>query len=199
MKRSAIFILSLSFLLCAQFASGQGYRGKRFTIAYQPGYSMLIPTYDFQNIMMHHKLNAGVALGKHLSLNLTGSYTNSRALSSNDYYESVQVNDVSAGITLQYFYTNFQSFAPIGRYVGLGIDFGMQNSKRDLSTETQTIYRYDSQVREKMMMISIYLGKNFLVRERILLGYGVQLGVITQGDFKFRHCVKPQFIIGIPF
>jgi hypothetical protein len=202
------FILRFIFLctLLVSFSSfGQGYRGKRFTFAYQPGYSMLEPPYDFKHIMMHHKANVGFALSKHFSVHLTGSYTNSREFQ--DFsYESLQVKDLTGGISFLYFFKNHQSFAPIGRYFGIGLDFGRQNLLRTVYGEPEyeggpleeNLY-YDDVESTSLMIYSAYFGKNFLIKERLLLGYGVQFGWSSGEGPKSRHFLKPQFNLGFIF
>lgn len=191
----------------ALFSFSQGYRGKRFSLTYQPGYSMVEPSYDFKRIMMHNKLNVGCALGKHFSLNLTGSYTNSRTFETpnSSSYRSVQVNDITGGFVINYYYKNFQSFAPLGRYVGFGIDFGSQNTERIEYVPSEPGYapyeykHYDGAKKDRLMIYSFFFGKNFLVKDHFLLGWGVQYGLCSGTGPVLRHCIKPQFNLGIIF
>jgi hypothetical protein len=187
------------------FSFGQGYRGKRFSLTYQPGYSMVEPSFDFKRIVMHSKLNFGCALGKHFSVNLTGSYTNSRTFESpnSSSYKSVQINDVTGGIVINYYYKNYQSFAPLGRYVGFGVDFGTQNAERivlkDNEYGTDENKYYDGTKKNRLVIYSFYFGKNFLVKDRLLLGWGIQYGLCSGAGPTLRHCIKPQFNLGIIF
>lgn len=205
MNKSTLLRFVFLFLVTASSAFGQGYRGKRFSLAYQPGYSMVDLSYDFGHIIMHQKLNFGVALGKHFSVNLTGSYTNTREMTSGSY-ENLQIKDVTGGITFTYFYKNHQSFAPIGRYFGLGIDIGRQNLERTIFVASPYIgnppseFRYyDNEETTKLYIFSAFFGKNFLIKERILLGYGIQFGLCSGTGPVARHCIKPQFIFGFIF
>ena len=193
------------FVLVASISHGQGYRGKRFSLAYQPGYSMVDLSYDFGHIIMHQKLNLGMTLGKHFSVNLTGSYTNSREMT-NGTYENLQINDITGGITFSYFYKNHQSFAPIGRYFGIGVDFGRQNLERIVIEEQTDPYYYaseykyyDNEETTRLFIFSAFFGKNFLIKEKLLLGYGIQYGICSGNGPVARHCIKPQFIIGLIF
>lgn len=205
MNKSTLFRILFLLLVSATTALGQGYRGKRFSLAYQPGYSMVNLSYDFGHIIMHQKVNFGMALGKHFSVNLTGSYTNSREMTNGDY-ENLQIKDVTGGITFTYFYKNHQSFAPIGRYFGLGIDIGRQNLERTVYGDPyyvggpkQEFLYYDNAETTKLYIFSAFFGKNFLIKERLLLGYGIQYGLCSGNGPVARHCLKPQFIIGIIF
>lgn len=200
-------LLLIVLLCCTQTTFSQGYRGKRFSLSYQPGYSMLNPSYDFKNLILHHRLNLGFVIGKHFTINLNGSYTNSRETLSFDNYESVQVNDVSGGISFCYFYKNHQSFAPLGRYIGISFDYGTQNKARIVyglplydGYPPEEYQYYDKQEKTSLMIMSIFTGKNFLIKEKILLGYGIQFGLVVKGNGPvLRHFIKPQFNIGFLF
>jgi hypothetical protein len=118
------------------------------------------------------------------------------------------VNDVSGGISFCYFYKNHQSFAPLGRYIGISFDYGTQNKDRTVYT-IDPLYPdyppgeekyYDKQEKTSLMIMSIITGKNFLIKEKLLLGYGIQFGLVVKGNGPvLRHFIKPQFNIGFLF
>lgn len=208
MNKNILLRFGLIVLLASSNTFGQGYRGKRFTASYQPAISMINPPYDFGHLMMHHKLNVGFAIGKHLSINLTGSYTNTREWTDfylYQHYTSMQINDLSGGINIMYYYKNFQSFAPLGRYVGLGIEYGRQNTDREVSyIDPVNYYKeidryYDNTKTGRLILFSVIFGKNYVIKNNLLLGYGIQFGMTNGTGPILRHCIKPQFTIGYIF
>lgn len=200
-KKLSFLILMLIFFQHNSIFS-QGYRGKRFSISYQPGYSMVTPSYDFKSIIMHQKVNVGFAIAKHWSVNLIGAYTNSREMQ-NSNFQTLQVKDITGGVSINYFKKNLQSFAPIGRFVGLSIEVGSQNLVRNgfilvnIPPTPKPMDYYDTQKRGSLVLISAIFGKNFLIKEHIIFGYGVQFGYCTGGGPYYRHLIKPQFNFGI--
>lgn len=201
------FLFALFLFLFPLVINAQGYRGKKFTISYQPGYSMVNPSFEFNRIMMHNKLNLGFAISKHLSINLLGSYTNSRGMATEKYSTTtMQVKDITGGISVNYFKKKTQSFAPIGRFIGLSIEFGSQNLYRTEygppiypgNPPSEYTY-YDNLNRGKLILYSVVFGKNYLLKEKFILGYGIQYGLCSNGGPIYRHLIKPQFNLGIIF
>lgn len=194
-----IFIFSTSSTLFCQ-----GYRGHKFAMTYQPGVSMLRNPYDPSNFLFHQKVNLSLAIKKHWSVNFTGAYTNSKIMKSRGY-DTVQVRDITAGINFCYFYKNHQSFAPVGRYFGFGLDIGTENeviTKKIMSGfSTSQIMNSSTAANKRVYMgiFSVYFGKNYLIAERILLGYSLQLGYTFGQGPALRHLAKPQGLIGFIF
>ncbi len=205
MRKSNFLIPILVICIFSQVSYSQGYRGRKFSFSYVPGYSMVDPSFDFLHIICHQKLNLGYSFAKHWSLNLIGSYTNSRTMT-NPKYEEIQIKDITYGVSINYFKKKHQSFAPVGRYMGLSFEFGSQNLERVEYSPPyysggplQEDFFYNDQNRGKLIIFSANFGKNYLIKDRFLLGYGIQYGFCSKGGPTLRHFIKPQFNLGIIF
>ncbi len=203
-KSSFLYTLLFVSVFCKEFHA-QGYRGRKFSLSYVPGYSMIEPPFDFKHVIAHQKINLGYSLSKHLSVNLIGSFTNTRTMTSPRYKE-VQIKDITYGIGFNYFKKQQQSFAPVGRFIGFSFEFGSQNLEQISYAPPYypggkpiKEYYYNDQKRGDLMLFSINFGKNYLFKDRFLVGYGIQYGYCTQGGPNWRHFVKPQFNFGIIF
>ena len=204
MRNSRFIFLLFSALFAHQLLFSQGYRGNKFSISYQPGYSMIDPSYDFKHVIFHQKMNLGFSIADHWSINLIGSYTNSRTMK-NSKYNEFQIKDYTGGLSINYFKRRKQCFAPIGRFVGFSVEYGSQNQERieyvtiNQGSQLFKLKFYDSESRGSLMIFSVNTGKNYLIKDRYLLGYGIQYGISTGNGPAVRHFIKPQFNFGIIF
>lgn len=209
MTRIIILFVVLTAAVSTSF--GQGYRGKRFLAAYSPSYSMVNPSYGFDQFILYNSVKVGYTLSKHLTINVNGQYGSTKAFSKYGF-ESCQIKDISGGVALLYFRKFHQNYAPIGRYMGLRFDYGTQNSFREevyipdplYPSYTETIEYYDDQERVSLMVISAEFGRNYLIKEKFLFGYGIQYGFIIGSGKMFsapnaRQLLKPHFNFGIVF
>ena len=208
MIKSIVITLLFAGLFSAS-SNAQGYRGKRFSVAYQPSYA-LAGFYTFNRMIMYNRVNLGFALGDHLTVNLSGQYGKTKEKEwSGGGYENFGINDITGGISLLYFRKFHQNYAPIGRYMGIGFEYGQQNAGRTIlepvegSSYSNELDYYDSEERTSLMVISAYFGRNFLAKEKFLLGWGIQYGW-CMGDKanqtpSMRMLVKPNFTFGIIF
>lgn len=202
--RTLITILVFTSILATD-SFGQGYRGKRFAITYQPGYSMV----DYLSFYFvgHHKLNLGYAVSKHFMINVHGNYSASRELD-HYYYEKYQIKDITAGGSILYFRKIQQSYAPIGRYMGIGFDYGQSNSERVVTIQESPgssyyydYYYYDDVDRQTYMFVSAIFGRNYLIKERLLLGWGMNWGfnINNRADQPIRQLGRANITCGFIF
>lgn len=203
-------IILLIVIVFFQTSFSQGYRGKRFSVSYQPGYSMI----DFLGepffLIGHNKLDISYSISNHFSVGLNASYTKTKEkvyywVSSDNVFE---VRDELIGIKLSYFRKKQESFSPFGRYFAIGLDYGTQNTLRtelEYSDEYKDGVKerdyYDSKYRNNVGIISFYFGRNFLIKQRFLFGYGFQVGLkfLNYKNQPMRHFGKPHFNIGYIF
>jgi hypothetical protein len=221
-------IVSIAFLLTLQTAFGQGYRGRKLSLSYQPAYSFI--GYFNPELLIpigHQKVNVGFALSNQLSINLTAQTSNGKKLGyytahGGTGYHSVQgdliIEDKLVGVQLNYFRKSKSAFAPLGRYLSLGIEYGRSNSYSEdtvfsvnpnpFGEDIITTYpNYDDRETESIIILSFVIGRNFLVGDRFLLGYGMQLGshlapiwdILLEYDQPMRHFGKPFFNLGVIF
>lgn len=213
-----LFLLILSLTLYTSVLHAQGYRGKRMEIDYNPAYSMANPIYGFSSLFLSHRLNFGYALSNHWMINLNGQFASSRPLNiiGTGIISELNIKDISGGFSFLYFRKFHQGYAPVGRYMGVGVDFGTQNTWR---VESDTVsygfgqyditdrYFYDDKEPGSMICVYAIFGRNYLIRERYLFGYGIQYGYVLGNDgiedagvnLSYRHVIKPHFKIGILF
>lgn len=191
-------------------AHSQGYRGNRFSISYQPGYSVVGYLSEPFFLIGHHKFDVSYSISNHFSIGLNASYTKTKEkvyywASSDNVFE---IRDKLIGLKLSYFRKKQESFSPFGRYFAVGFDFGMQNTLRtelvysnEYKEGVKERYFYDSKYRNNVGILSFYFGRNFLIKQRFLFGYGFQAGlkVLNYKNQPMRHFAKPHFNIGYIF
>jgi hypothetical protein len=207
MKKAITFFLIFSTYFCYS----QGYRDNKFSLSYQPAYS-LIGTLSTK-FLTHHKVNFGWSVLKHFSINSTFSYSKKdffildSELSGESFdgriYKTFNIKDISGGINILYFRKSMQGYSPIGKYFGVGMDFGKQNSLSTLTNPNNPLYvfnYYTDLDRETLIMISAFIGRNFLIKEKVLLGYGIQFSrILNVADQPERQNSKPYFNMGYIF
>lgn len=194
--------LTLLFLLILQITLAQGYRNHRFSLSYQPAYSFFnYLELDPMTPISHHKLNLGCALGKHFSVNLTGQHSFGGREATGNLGETILISDQLVGLQFNYFRKLHNSFTPIGTYWGVSFEYGMQNDTREEIVDIYTLIHIDDTNREPFAVISIHTGRNYLIKERLLLGFGLQFGlaVMNTEDQPQRYLGKPTFNIGFIF
>jgi len=205
------FTTTIILLLLLNTTFSQGYRGKRFSVSYQPGYSFLgyFSPEDLHGLI-HNKLSVGFALSDQISVNGTISNTIRDSIQYRGY-EAYNIQDFTLGINFLYFKKVLNAHTPIGKYIGLGFEYGEQNSSRTVDIPVPSswgwganAYRtedyFDNFERVPLMIVSIYFGRNFLIKEKFLFGYGIQGGIsLTQNNQPSRHFGKPFFNFGYIF
>lgn len=201
-------IITLSFVVLFVLTStAQGYRGKRFSVSYQPSYSMVNPPFGFNKMLLYNRVNVGFAVGNHLTVNLSGQYGKSKEKEwRRGDFDNFGINDITGGISLLYFRKFHQNYAPIGRYMGIGFEYGIQNATREEinpDNEYNPYIYYDNQETASLMVISAYFGRNFLAKEKFLFGWGIQYGWCIGDKHAYapsaRMLLKPNFTFGIIF
>lgn len=186
------------------FSQG-GFRGKKFAISYQPSYSFLSTNYFIsKHVLFHNTLNVDYSPFKFLSLGVSASYLRKEIIGHDDY-EYVDVNDQTIGISIKYHRQIKHGFAPSGKYIGFRLDFGYQNGETlevephpDCATcdDVEYLY-YDERARQQVIVYSLIMGRNFIVKDKFLLGYGIQWGLSSGDNQPWRYLAKPFFNLGI--
>ena len=209
-------------------AQAQGYRGKRFSLSYQPAYSFY-EAYDVSvNPIGHHKFDFGMAF-KNITLNVTWQHS---FMSQNNHFEleegyiegesqvptnlgDLHVKDIVWGGQINFYKKEKRAFAPFGKYIGFGIEKGFGNSmtadtfyvyvadfRGDIDTSTHYISAYDDRERVPITLLSFYIGRNFVFKESFLFGYGIQFSAARPSEFRrpgYFHMAKPFFNFGFIF
>jgi hypothetical protein len=210
----SIFVFTTLISCCLR---AQGYRDHHFSVSYQPAYSF-IDYFDPERLVLvsHQKINFGFTLGKHFSVSLTSQYSFGKkegfygGTPSNapEGTSDATIKDVLGGIQVNYYRKSKQAFSPNGKYFGLGVEYGMSNSYREILVQSSDSWSYsypyefyDDEKRVPIIVVSFYTGRNFIIKERFLLGYGIQAGfVIGGGEGQLmRHFGKPFFNLGYIF
>lgn len=206
MRNKILPILTIVFAFIVFQTNGQGFRGKRSTISYSIGFSSVSGTYDLAHILYHNKLNYGYALNKRISLNMVATYCNSKHWKDdNTIYSSLQIHDYTLGLNFSYFFKNQQGFSPLGRYVGFGVEYGKQNLLRQEVVQSNPYYGphneyyYDNEATTDLMVFSVFFGRNFLFKEKLVAGYSLQIGYCSGLGPNARQLFKPQFTLGYIF
>lgn len=196
MKLLFTLILAISF---GGTINAQGLNGKRFTFSYQPGYSFTLGYYQDIDFMLHHRANLGFALSDHWTVNASFLYSHRETRHSS--YEDFIINDMGGGISFLYFRKIHQSFAPNGRYMGFGFDYGTSNGKHlnPNITDDSKEYSYSELGKTNLMVASAIFGRNFIIKDHILIGYGIQWGFTIGAYQPQRHLGKPFFNLGLIF
>lgn len=193
-----VLLLSVVFLFVSFAGYTQGYRGKRFSFSYKPSYNVASGSWPLRYWIYYHDVDLGFALSDHWSVNVRGMYGTHKMQPVNGFYDA-EINDLTVGLSFSYFRKQMQSFAPVGKYIRFGLDYGKQNSAR----EVDGISVYDGFERIDLIIPSVTFGRNFLIKEWLLFGYGLQTGWCfgdpEKRSPKARQLFKPHFNIGIIF
>jgi hypothetical protein len=193
-------ILTVLLLAAAFPVASQGYGNKRFVFNYSPAYSVILTEAIIISpyFVQHHKAELGISLSKRLLFNV--NYENARNLNSVD--DAPYVKDNTCGISFVFFQNKKGSFAPIGKYVGIGLNYGTQYVRKykSVSLPYGGTYTASYDKKETAVLFSLYTGQNYIVFDRLFLGYGIQWGVPIDGsETNLRHLGKPYFKLGICF
>lgn len=220
------FLFIFLGLSCANVSLSQGYKDKRFSTSYEYGYSMLGRFFTFDRfVLSRHTLDASYTLSRRLSVGLRFNYAkktlpadilvgtlgNDKIFTlyggTNDgTFRSAMIEDLSFGISLRYFAKSNGCYAPIGKYFALGYERGSQNSTRLVeeiysgSSNPDRIYVYDRAVKETLQVFSVTYGRNILIYDKILVGYGLTMSFNQNRFQQFRRFMGRPFInVGILF
>lgn len=200
-RNSTLFILFIVITTCAQ---AQGYRGQRFVFMYQPSLATT-SVLNLPKTYTYHRLSAGYVLSDHLLFNVHGQFGAKKySTDLSVFIDEGAIKDISGGVELLFFRKINQCYAPLGKFIGFGFEYGRQNSVREIPDPTTIYYNlliYDDQNRVPLYVISAVLGRNYMIGKHFLLGLGVQysycLGDPHVGSLKYRQAVKPFINLGI--
>lgn len=206
MRNYLLIFLIFSLSSSVTFSQG-GFRGKKFAISYQPSYSFLSKQYFIsKHVLFHNSLSVLYSPFKFLSFGVSGSYLKKEILDHKNY-EYVDVNDQTIGFTVNYHRQIKHGFAPGGKYFGLRVDFGFQNGETlemkpysDCATcsDVEHVY-YDDRERQQLIVFSLVMGRNLILKDKFLVGYGIQWGLASGDNQPWRYLAKPFFNLGIIF
>jgi hypothetical protein len=218
MRKSLLILL----LLSATFTlSAQGYKGKRFAASYEVGPSFLgrFMIYD-RIIVLRNSLEVNYAINKRLTLGLGVNYLrrnlpdslpilsvaskgfgNTENIIVNGYLTEGRLSDITLSFRMKYFARKNGGFAPMGRYAGLSVDYGFQNTISEYTNHIGEIgYVYDNTKRTSLLLFTATFGRNIIFQEKFLLGYGMTLGYNLTREQQFRRYVARPFVnFGILF
>jgi hypothetical protein len=197
-KKNKLLIIFLFFSISTLL--GQGYNNKRFVFSYNPAYSIIVTDMILISpyFIHHHKLELGLSLGKRIFLSTNVEYSTNLS-KTNALYE---VKDNTYGGTLYFFKNKKGSFTPIGKFIGFGVNAGAANGlvKDTVDTDYGSEI-YTSIQRDPVVIFSLYTGQNYILYDRLFLGYGVQWGVeyYKVNQQQLRNFGKAYFKIGLTF
>lgn len=214
--------LSVVLMLTIQiFAFGQKPFQHRFSVAAQQGVSFvdIISAEPVNHTRAEFTLN----LNKSLMVGVEGNFSyasydkyTSPSLSENydgNWLETPTIQDLTVGLKLYYFRTASGSRAPSGRYFFSSLHYGKKNSfyqtdsiqvaPNPVNNNVYIINHLNKDVKEKIMLLSLGFGRNYIVHKNILLGYCFEVGIEftrnIQDPFEYRHFMKPMVKIGYAF
>jgi len=221
MKRRILFLLVLIVSIPQAYA--QGYKDKRFSASYELGYSMLgrILTWDI-HILSRHTFDASYTLSKRFSVGARFNYAKKTlpadiaagTLGQRDFFntfgsingtfKNAMIEDVTFGISLRYFAKSNGCYAPIGKYFAIGYEQGRQNGttliSQNNSSGSNAVYSYGRDNRTTLRLMSITYGRNILVYDKVLLGYGMTVSANQFRNLQFRRFIARPFVnVGIVF
>lgn len=179
-------------------------------------------------VVGHSRLELNSTIGKSWMVGLVGNYsyakfpkvaehtsggTGSGGSYSNSWASIPTIRDLSAGVRFYYFKRKEGKCAPSGRYLVAGLDFGIKNSLTETVVETTipqypynetyTYYSSTKETVERSVILSMGFGRSFVLKKRILFGYGLDFGLdlfaSDTDQFAIRHLLKPLLKIGYTF
>lgn len=171
-------------------AQSYNYFGYRYMVHATTYIGSNYPFYP-HNAILQPSWRAGGGVGKMFSekfiLELNGAYCG------NDYTTNGDLSPMK-GIALA---MNFKFFrhkrkgavAPVGRYFALEISYNNLQEKyeKELNIGTDKDKIMVKSIRASAMLFSFQVGKNIVVRERILLGIGTRLTIFPPAIFGSDH------------
>ena len=191
--------LTLIFCLFTLVSYSQGYNGKRFVFNYTPAYSIIMINGIIisQYFVHHHKLELGASFGRRIFFSVNAEYSKNFNIDDIEY-----VHDNTVGATIHFFVNRKGCFTPVGKYIAFGINYGFQYSTVGYEIQDNygsTNYEFFNEKKESILG-SLYTGQNYVIFNRLFLGYGIQWGVaLDHNSTNVRHFGKPYFKLGICF
>ena len=218
MKRTLLIILLLAGV---ESLNAQGFQEKRFSASYEIGPSFLGRNFLWDRfIVLRNSLEVHYALSKRFTVGLGVNYARKNlpdstaflSLTSKEfgfqesqfltgYFEKALVSDFTISLRLRYYAKRNGSFAPIGSYFGLSFDQGFQNTVSEYLDEFGGVYySYDSKDRGMLSLLTATFGRNIILQQKFLIGYGMTLGYNLTRENQFRRYVSRPFVnLGILF
>jgi hypothetical protein len=221
MKRNALILLL--FIAFCPIAFSQGYKDKRFSASYELGYSMLgrFLTWD-RFVLSRHTLDASYTLSKRFSVGARFNYAKKTlpadiiagTLGQRDFFntfgqvngtfKNAMIEDITFGISIRYFAKSNGCYAPIGKYFAIGYEQGRQNGTtlivQGTSSSSDDVYSYGRENRTTLRLLSITYGRNILVYDKVLLGYGMTMSVNQLRELQLRRFIARPFVnVGFVF
>lgn len=150
-----------------------------------------------------------------MTVGLTGSMVKAKLDGYGNDYDSTYmfVKDQTVGLNLFYHRQIKHGFAPGGKYFGIRIDYGMQNGRTLVQNSSydpeyaencsscdeeygMDIF-YDDRNRQSFWIFSLVFGRNMILKDRYLFGYGIQWGWNTGENQPMRYIAKPFINLGV--
>lgn len=217
-------LLILLFVAAADSLNAQGFQDKRFSASYEIGPSFLgrFLIWD-QFILLRNSLEIHYALSKRFTIGVGVNYARKNLPDSlsiisltrkpnfefdvedlplqNGVFTQALVSDLTISIRLRYYARKSGSIAPLGSYFGLSFDQGFQNSVTEYENTLGEIgFRYDKTNRTMLSLVTATFGRNIILKQKFLLGYGMTLGYnITRENQLRRYAARPFVNLGILF
>jgi long-subunit fatty acid transport protein len=219
MKKLLLCILSLASI---NFILAQGFQNKRFSASYELGPSFLGRHFIYDRIiLLRNSLEIYYALNKRFTVGVGLNFIRrdidtatiaSMALTSkafgfnpntlnHTFSTSTIVSDFTLSIGFRYFAQKYGSLAPLGRYFGLSFEQGFQNAFYEyVDADGETRMKYDSGNRVPLSLVSATFGRNIILNQKFMLGYGMIMGYnITRENQFRRYTARPFINLGILF
>lgn len=224
MKKIILSIILV--VLTIQIGFAQGYKNKRFAASYEYGYSFLGRYFIYDsNVLSRHTGSLSYALSRRFSIDAKFNYAKKTlnanegvfGLGSRDFigysefsqlteysgFRNAMIEDFTFGVSIKYFAKSNGCYAPIGKYFALGFEQGFQNGATVLpptDINEQPELAYDRTARETLRLISFTYGRNVLLKEKFLLGYGLTMSISQFRFLQFRrHIARPFISLGYIF
>lgn len=215
-------LLCILLLAAVNSLEAQGFQDKRFSASYELGPSFLGRQVLYDRIIllrnsleMHYALNKRFTVG--VGLNFTRRDIDSAVigfmgLTSKEfgfrpstlphaYTTATIISDLTLSIRLRYYARKNGSVAPLGSYFGLSFDQGFQNSFYEyIDAQGETRMKYDKGNRVPLSLVSATFGRNIILKQKFILGYGMTLGYNITRENQFRRYIARPFVnFGILF
>lgn len=205
--KNKLFSLILMMLFAGSVFS-QGALNKKVSVYYTPSYS-LWNVYAFNSVVLYQGIGAELHLNRRWGFNVHyESCQSSKAYRSNNY-----INDKIYGFQVIRYRKLSGGIAPNGRYLSLGLNFGTKNAEYlvdnpdiDYGSDDSTMV-LGGDLQTKLLELNISLGRNFLFKNGLIFGFGMQsnynlikngIKLFDEKDGELR-LFRPYFKLGYSF
>lgn len=159
-------------MLFGSSAFTQGALNKKVSVYYTPSYA-LWNVYRFNTAVLYQGVGAELHLNRRWGFNV-----HYESCQSDKTFETSKINDKIYGFQVIRYRKLSGGIAPNGRYLSVGLNFGTKNEEYLVDNpdgiEGNQMSVLDGKQQTKLLEFNISLGRNFLFKNGLIFGYGMQ-------------------------